>query len=171
LERVRQFVGRHAKVASALLGALVILVAAHQFIRSHDHVLSAWKGGGFGMYTTPHPFAARATVLVIDGNPLQLAPKNPSFEAWVRTVAPSSAAYLGRLHGLATRMRSYPDAAAANRLIALAARVTWDKSLFDTLQDVGRQPAGSIRVVILEIARRPSVGQITSRIVFQEGGE
>jgi hypothetical protein len=122
------------------------------------------------MYTTPHPFADRAIFLVIDGMPLRLAPRNPDFEAWVATVAPSSAGYLKRMQSLADRMRSYPRAADADHLIALAARVVWDKSLFGAWQDVGRQPAERLRVVVLEVARRSSTSEITSRVVFTHGG-
>lgn len=46
------------RVARYLPAALLILVALHQVVRAQLGPLSAWKGGGFGMFsTTDHPAA------------------------------------------------------------------------------------------------------------------
>lgn len=170
LERFRQFIARHS--VAALRGLLILIcgVALHQFVTSQNRVLSAWKGGGFGMYTTPHGFDARATFLIVDGHSLRLAPLDPAFKAWMDSVDPSSAAYLKRMADMADSMRSYPRKADADRLMKAASRVLWDKELFDTWMALGKQPVSAMRVVVTEIARRPSVGVIESRVVLDQAG-
>jgi hypothetical protein len=155
---------------SWLLVVVVLAVAAHQYFTSASGVLTAWKGGGFGMYTTPHGSAARAAFLVVDGNPLRLAPADPAFVDWAKSVDPASAAYLDDLVDQAEAMQSFPRDAAADKLMRAAARVVWDKDLFGTWTDVGLQPVTSMSVVVIEVARRPSSGVIDSRVVFDRAG-
>ena len=40
--------------------ALVTLVALAQIVLSTSTTFSRWKGGGFGMYSEPHPYSARS---------------------------------------------------------------------------------------------------------------
>ena len=170
VERVRRVIDRHDVLLSWLLVIAVLAVAAHQYLTSASGVLTAWKGGGFGMYTTPHGTTARATFLVVDGNPLRLAPADPAFAAWAESVDPASATYLDGLVDQAEAMRAFPRDAAADRLMRAAARVVWDKDLFGTWTDVGQQPATAMSVVVIEVARRPSSGVIDSRVVFDRAG-
>jgi hypothetical protein len=153
------------------LAALAISVALHQFITSQNGVLSPWKGGGFGMYTTPHGVTARATFLIVDGHPLRLAPPDPAFTAWVESVDPSSASYLKDLQSAAAEMRTYPRAAAAERLLRQASRVVWDGDLFGTWSDPGQQPTSAMSVTVIELAHRPSQGVIDTRVVFSHAGQ
>lgn len=171
MERVRHFVGRHVIGGSRALLLIMLGTAAHQFYTSWDGMLSPWKGGGFGMYTAPHPENARATYLIVDGHALRMAPPDPKLVAWIASVDPGSAQYLERLVEQARTMRSYPRAAAADRLMAGAARVIWDKVLLDAWLDVGVQPASEMEVVVMEIARRPSESIIETRIIFSHAGE
>lgn len=170
LERFRQFIARHSVVALRGLAILISAVALHQFITSQNRVLTAWKGGGFGMYTTPHGVNARATFLIVDGHSLRLAPLDPAFEAWMDSVHPSSAAFLKRMTEMADEMRTYPRKGNADRLMRAAARVRWDGDLFESWLSVGKQPVSAMRVVVIEVARRPSVGVIESRIVLDQAG-
>lgn len=170
MERLRRVFERHDVLMSWLLLIAVLAVAAHQYLTSASGVLTAWKGGGFGMYTTPHGTLARATFLVVDGNPLRLAPADPAFSAWAKGVDPGSASYLDDLVDQAEAMRSYPRDAAADKLMRAAARVVWDKDLFGTWTDVGQQPATAMSVVVIEVANRPSSGVIDSRVVFERAG-
>jgi hypothetical protein len=158
-------------MASGLLALLVLVVAAHQFLTSRDGVLSAWKGGGFGMYTSPHGIDARVTFLIVDGHPLRLAPADPVFAAWAESGDRRSAEYLARLVNLAERMRTYPKAGQADQLMALAVRVVWEGDLFGTWRDPGQQPSSALEVVVIEVARRTSVGAIETRVVFRHAGE
>ncbi|MCU0826758.1 MAG: hypothetical protein MUE52_04985 [Tabrizicola sp.] len=149
---------------------LMVGVFGHQFVTSQGNVLSPWKGGGFGMYTQPHGIEERAAFLVIDGNPLRLAPADPEFLAWVERGDPASAAYVKRMMAEADRMRSFPRAAQAERLMAAGSRLVWDKALFGTWTDVGPVPVDQMSVTVIEVVRRPSTGTIETRVVFSHAG-
>jgi hypothetical protein len=170
LEKLRQLLGRRDGVSSGILAALVLTVALHQFLTSAGGVLTPWKGGGFGMYTTPHGVDSRATFLVIDGKALRLAPPDPAFTAWVAEGDPAARAYMERLQAAADRLRPYPRAAEAGAVMAQAARVVWDGDLFDAWGDVGPSPVADMAVTVVEIARRPSAGVIETRVVFTHAG-
>jgi hypothetical protein len=47
------------RIARSLPAALLIVVALHQIVRAHTGPLSAWRGGGFGMFSTIDHLAAR----------------------------------------------------------------------------------------------------------------
>jgi hypothetical protein len=170
LERLRRLVAGRDRVTSALLATLVIAVALHQFLTSAGGVLTPWKGGGFGMYTTPHGVDSRVTYLVIDGNALRLAPPDPAFTAWVSEGDPAAQAYMERMQAAADRLRPYPSAAKAEALMAQAARVVWDGDLFGTWRDVGPSPVTDMEITVVEVARRPSVGVIDTRVIFTHAG-
>jgi hypothetical protein len=171
LERLRRLVARFDVAMSLGLATLVILVAVHQFLISAGGVLSPWKGGGFGMYTTPHGMQSRATFLSVNGYALRLSPPDPAFLDWVAKVDPASADYLMDLQDRADRMRPYPQPEAAERLMAAASKVVWDKALFDAPVEIGRQPASAMQVTVMELARRPSVGLFETREVFRHAGQ
>jgi hypothetical protein len=153
------------------LAVIVLLVAGNQFLTSAGGVLSPWKGGGFGMYTTPHGVHSRVTFLTVNGYALRLAPPDPAFMDWVATVDPGSADYLMDLQDRADRMRPYPQPDAAEQLMAAASKVVWDKALFGAPVEIGRQPAGAMQVTVMELARRPSVGRFETRVVFRHAGQ
>ena len=171
MERLRQLVGRHDLAFSWVLALVIISVAANQFVATASGVFSPWKGGGFGMYTTPHGIHSRATFLIVDGQALRLSPPDPAFADWIASVDPASAGYLKRLQADAAQMRPQPTVAAADRLMAAATRVVWDKAAFGGRADPGRQPASAMRVSVMELARRPSVGAFEIREVFSHAGE
>jgi hypothetical protein len=171
LERLRRLVARHDVAMSWGLAALVILVASHQLVVSAGGVLTPWKGGGFGMYTTPHGIHSRATFLSVNGYALRLAPPDPAFLDWVAEVDPASADYLMDLQERADGMRPYPQPDAAERLMAAASKVVWDKALFGAAVEIGRQPASAMQVTVIELARRPSVGRFETREVFRHAGQ
>jgi hypothetical protein len=166
-----RFVARREWWFSSLLAALVFGVALHQFITSRDGVLSPWKGGGFGMYTTPHATVERATFLTVDGKSLRLSPPDPALTEWIDSADPVSARFLRNMVRAAGTMRNYPRAAQADQLMRQGARVVWEKELFDSLTDVGRQPATAMSVTVMEIARRPSAGVLETRVVFEHAGD
>lgn len=170
MEQVRRLLARWDGVSSFVLAALVFAVALHQFFTSAGGVLTPWKGGGFGMYTTPHGVDSRATFLVIDGKALRLAPPDPDFTAWVAEGGPAARAYMKRLEEAANSLRPYPRVAGAEALMAQAARVVWDGDLFGTWGDLGPSPVADMAVTVVEIARRPSAGVIETRVVFTHAG-
>lgn len=169
--RIRKLLERYDQVVTALLVALVVAVAGHQFMASAGGVLSPWKGGGFGMYTAPHGIGHRAVFLVVDGHSLRMTPDDRGFTDWIKSVDPASAKYLNNMIKVATDMVTYPDDAAADRLMSMASHVVWDKVLFDVETEVGRHPANAMAVTVIEVAFRPSKGVIDSRIVFSKTGE
>jgi hypothetical protein len=171
LDRLRRLFVWRDQIASGLLAVLILTVAVHQFLTSAGGVLSPWKGGGFGMYTTPHAELSRATFLIIDGRAVRLSPADPAYAAWVAEGDPAAEAYMDRLQVVSERMRSYPRAAAANELLSLASKVIWDGDLFGTWGDIGPAPVSDMAVAVVEIARRPMAGVIETRLVFQFGGE
>jgi hypothetical protein len=89
----------------------------------------------------------------------------------VAEVDPASADYLMDLQDRADRMRPYPQPDAAERLMAAASKVVWDKALFGTAVEIGRQPASAMQVTVMELARRPSVGRFETREVFRHAGQ
>jgi hypothetical protein len=167
---MRQLLARRDGVSSGILVALVVVVALHQFMTSAGGVLTPWKGGGFGMYTTPHGVDSRATFLVINGKALRLAPPDPAYTAWVNEGDPAVRAYMNRLQDAASRLRPYPRAAGAEALMAQAARVVWEGDLFDTWDDVGPSPVADMVITVVEVARRPSAGVVETRVVFSHAG-
>ena len=150
---------------------MVLAVAVHQIHATITGPLTAWKGGGFGMYTTPHGTNDRAVYLHLGNGVLRLTPPDPAFTAWVATVDPGSAEYLAALARMAAGLRHFPTDAAARRLMDKAARVQWDASLLATAKgNGGRFAPAQMRVTVTELARRPSVQAIDTRVVFAAAG-
>lgn len=52
----------------ALVGLLVAIAAVQTYL-SQTTILSPWKGGGFGMYSAPHPTQLRAIFVEVEGHP------------------------------------------------------------------------------------------------------
>ena len=60
-----------------VLVGLIVVVAGIQTYLSHTTLLSPWKGGGFGMYSAPHPTQMRSIFLEVDGHdPIRLVPRD-----------------------------------------------------------------------------------------------
>ena len=52
-----------------LIIIIPIIVAGIQIYLNKADTLSAWRGGGFGMYTEPHPVKSRVAFLINNTNP------------------------------------------------------------------------------------------------------
>ena len=62
---------RYLKLLEYSVIVIPILVALSQFVLYKTSDLTLWKGGGFGMYSTPHPVTSRHAWLIgeTDGEP------------------------------------------------------------------------------------------------------
>ena len=65
-----------ARDRGLVLVVLIVVVAAAQTYLAQTTLLSPWKGGGFGMYSAPHPTQLRAIFLEIEGHePIRVTPR------------------------------------------------------------------------------------------------
>ena len=65
-----------ARDRGVVLVGLIVLVAGIQTYLASTTLLSPWKGGGFGMYSAPHPTQLRAIFVEVDGHePIRVVPR------------------------------------------------------------------------------------------------
>lgn len=62
-------VAKAARDRGLVLLGLLVVVAVVQTYLSQTTILSPWKGGGFGMYSAPHPTQLRAIFVEVEGRP------------------------------------------------------------------------------------------------------
>lgn len=99
-------------------------VAGLQAVLASTTALSRWKGGGFGMYTDPHPYQSRVVWLVPrnDGaalhEALRLYPPAPALVELLDRTGSTSPAEIARELALeADRFRTFPRDRGAHLLL------------------------------------------------------
>lgn len=175
---MRRLLARSPLTSSAVLAALVLGVAAHQFWLSATGPLSAWKGGGFGMYTTPHINARAVWLHLPGGQAIRLHPPTAATLDWIDSSAPAGAAHLAALLHAAEVMRTNPTAENASALLRQAAVVKWPAGLDPALglgwpaagQDSQRHDLTALSLSVTELARRPFAGQFGQSVIFTLSG-
>ena len=176
---MRHLLSRNPKLSSAALFLAVAIVAAHQMWVSAQGSLTAWKGGGFGMYTAPHINDRQVWLLLPTGHAIRLHPPTTTTLDWIASLDPGSARFLRRLLDDAEHMRSFPTEAAAASLLRRASRVAWPDSLDPALglawpaanQTGAVHPLPDLRLSVTELARRPSVGRFEQTEIFALSGK
>mgnify|MGYP000395070035 CR=1 FL=1 len=150
-----QKLGARAQLA---VSVLALVVGANVLLQMYMHKttpLTAWKGGGFGMYTEPHG-EDRSVWIEVEGQngvgAIRLWPPTTEFSQWVSTAGPSGQAYINALQRSAERLRFFPKSQQSKELIARAARVRWPNSLIgDVIPSEGRVFAPTeIRLFVFE---------------------
>ena len=132
MRRLVEFIGLRAP---ALIWALAVLAAANVLIQLYTHkttALTAWKGGGFGMYTEPHVDSRSVWLTFTIGGQsahLRLWPESEAMSVWRADISVQNSAALGRITDAAEQLRYYPDHGAAADLLTTATRVRWRDTL------------------------------------------
>ena len=114
---------RYTRASVGIL-ALMVTIASIQVVMANNGLISRWKGGGFGMYTDPHPHANRQVWLHIqhpDGTMsfARLQPRSESSlsQFHIDDRSPFDAATkVDSLLRRAHRLRSRPNQVAAKQL-------------------------------------------------------
>lgn len=121
-------IGRHAKLLAMLLVGLIVVNVFFQFYTHKTTALTAWKGGGFGMYTVPHP-DGRTIWLEMQGKDgvaeIRVYPENENLREWINGVSLRGGAVLQAITTQAALMRYFPDEQKAAALIDRVARIRW----------------------------------------------
>ena len=132
VDRFINLIGRNAKSLATVLICLIITNVFFQFFTHKTTALTAWKGGGFGMYTAPHP-DGRAVWLELQGQDgfveIRVYPENEDLRNWINGVSLQGGAALRTITTQASLLRYFPDEKNAISLIDSVARIRWLSSL------------------------------------------
>ena len=130
--KVIDLIVRNGRMLSVLL---IVVVAANALFQTYTHkttALTAWKGGGFGMYTTPH-VESRSVWLTFkreDGVvQLRVWPEAQGMTEWRDSLNLSQSGSLGRITSMAEGMSYFPRTSNADPLLELASRIRWREDL------------------------------------------
>lgn len=134
---IGRFLGWIAQRGMLAVTVIAGLAAINVLVQTYMHkttALTAWKGGGFGMYTEPHP-DQRTVLLEIGGGAAQLVlwPEGGNVSDWAGSLQPQGRKAVLSLQDQAARFRYYPRDRLAAALIDRAARFRWDNSLLNGL--------------------------------------
>ncbi len=137
-------------------------VAASQVALSRLGHLSYWKGGGFGMYTEPHPNYRTVWAALDETRALRLAPPAPADPAVLGPLSPAERARLAEARAMADDLRFYPRAGLAERIRARLAGLPWIDP-----------PEGGPRLAVHEFRHDIQGERATARrlALYPEGGE
>lgn len=116
---------QRAAVLVRVLVAAAFLIAANQFLATRFGEQSAWKGGGFGMYTDPHPQNRKVWLVLEAGGAEHAVALWPVTEALAANAAAPEAARLQQAVDLAYELSTSVDPARAARLAGLGGRLGW----------------------------------------------
>lgn len=149
-----------------LLISLPVLIAAVQIYLSSTSNLTSWRGGGFGMYTEPHPLVSRFIWMEGVGRDslvaVRLYPLDERLQArFVRRSGIKIA--LEHLKSVARESREFP--AIANRK-KMEAEWLWFLDHYGddpTIQSLF--PVSSLRLKVVEIWLSPDFHSLESRLI------
>lgn len=118
----------HSRTRVYALIAVVAIITLAQLVHSNTSALSSWKGGGFGMYTDPHP-TRRVVWLGLESAdgawPVKLMlPAERLYKTRAGLGAEDRRAFDAALL-LAREMRTYPRDALAANLAEQLRRLEW----------------------------------------------
>lgn len=172
LAKLINLIGRQANLAVSLLA---VLVAANVLVQLYTHkttALTAWKGGGFGMYTEPHAEDRSVWIQLVGADStanIRLWPASKEFLNWRELAGVAGRAFLDDFQQKAERMRFYPRNSGADALVNRASRVRWPENLVgETVPKQGRVFAKSdIRVIVYENSYELAKQTVTRRVVFE----
>ena len=124
---------------------LIVLIVGNVFFQFYIHkttALTAWKGGGFGMYTMPH-VDGRTVWLELQGDSgtveIRIYPENRQLREWINGVSLRGGAALQTISTQAESLRYFPDIQRANALIGSVARIRWLNSFTNGITPIDGQ--------------------------------
>jgi len=172
------FIGRQAKVLAALLTLVVIANVGWQFYSHKTTTLTPWKGGGFGMYTAPHP-DTRSVWLEMDGvtdrAQMRIYPRNRDLHDWIDGVSLRGGAVLRDISLKGASMRYFPRDDTAKALISQAARIGWlDSFTGGVAPKSGKTFAPQdMRIVVYETVYDAHAKTVTRKAIYRSdlGGQ
>jgi hypothetical protein len=157
---------KHPRLLEGLLILALVLVATVQVFLSNTSNLTTWRGGGFGMYTDPHPHLGRPVWLQgeHDGSAraVRLAPLDERLQAGCRR----NTALRRDMHDLlrvGSRSQGFPAAAdlcwARGQLLGFLKKHGTDPGITALF------PTSDLRMTVLEIGITPDYQRLGSRVL------
>ena len=128
IDGIINIIDKNARLLAIVLITLIIANAGFQFYTHKTTALTAWKGGGFGMYTEPHADGRTVWLEMRGGNgtvEMRVYPENEELRAWVDGVSLRGGAALQIISSQAEGLRYFPDKQKADALIRSVARIGW----------------------------------------------
>ena len=117
-----------ARHRAYLVMAVVAIATSAQFVNSNTSPLSSWKGGGFGMYTDPHP-SNRTVWLVLESaegaHGFRLMPPAEGIAAQRERLDAEARQALDSAILLANDMLTYPRDELTREIAARLPRLSW----------------------------------------------
>ena len=157
---------RRRGVLEVLLLAVILLFATLQIIFSNASNLTTWRGGGFGMYTDPHPRTSRFVWIegTRDGvrTAVRLYPADERFAE--ETSHPSQFNVdLNRLTIAARESRDFPAIANPAALKGEIEEFLITHGENDVVLELF--PRGDVRLKVVEVLITPDYRHLESRVI------
>ena len=177
IDGIINLIGKNARFLAIGLICLIVANAGFQFYTHKTTALTAWKGGGFGMYTEPHA-DGRTVWLEMRGNDgtveMRVHPENEELRIWIDGVSLRGGAALQIISKQAEGLRYYPDKEKADALIKSVARIGWlDSITGGVAPKVGKTfKPEDIRVLVYDTVQNMQEKTLTRSKVFDtsDGG-
>lgn len=145
---------------------LIALIFANFLVQLYTHkttALTAWKGGGFGMYTEPHVLNRSVWLAMDFPNETRHVLLFPPSDAAETFVEPESAKAFDSLRSYAWEFRVFPTDHKARKFVKRFDEITWLPE-FDTGD-------ASLRVVVFENRSDLQAKTLTRVPVYDSKGE
>ena len=157
---------RKPKLLEILLISLPILIAVIQLYLSNASDLSTWKGGGFGMYTDPHPRVSRFVWMEGVGRDsvvaIRLYPLDERLKSrFVRPTGIKNA--IEKLRFVTRESRYFPAKANLNSI-----RASWSEFIEEYGEDptiAALFPRSGLRLKVVEVSLSPDFHSLESRLI------
>ncbi len=166
--------GRFFPPVRLLVYALAIVVGAvtlGQVVNSNQTTLTSWKGGGFGMYTDPHP-NNRIVWLVVESpdavRQIRLMPNSERLFDERTRLDPAIEPDFREVQLLANDMRTYPRDELAEKLSRYLAALPWRVTKTGELSLVDGEPVAveRYRIEVFEVRNHIGSGSVRARNIF-----
>lgn len=159
-------------ISVRLLVLCAIIIAVVQITTALNGASSRWKGGGFGMYTEPHPNSRRVWLMVIDQSgrthPLMLWPVSPELRINPAPNMQESVAHAQAAISAAYRLATSGNQREVAEIKRRAKHVQWKLNGEGALGTLGREDVdvSSFEVKFTEIRYEIENDLITSKVLL-----
>ena len=166
--------GRFFPPVRLLVYALMIVVGAvtlGQVVYSNQTTLTSWKGGGFGMYTDPHP-NNRIVWLVVESadaaRQIRLIPFSDRLFDERTRLDPAIEPVFREAELLANDMRTYPRDQLAGKLSHYLDALPWRVDDAGELSLIDGEPVAvkRYRIEVFEVRNHIGSGSVRARNIF-----